>query len=64
MEEYCEPGKIQVSERFKSAVVSQQSLDEVNSWQPIDVSPFKFEERGEIEIKGKGIMKTYFLENN
>jgi len=49
MEEYCEPGKIQVTERFKSSAERQKSAD------------FQFEERGEIDIKGKGLMKTYYL---
>jgi class 3 adenylate cyclase len=54
MESNGNAGKIHVTERFKSLVISRQSLDEVNS-------QFKFIERGEIEIKGKGMMRTYFL---
>ncbi|MFH1052446.1 MAG: adenylate/guanylate cyclase domain-containing protein [bacterium] len=71
MEQYGEAGKIHVTKRFKNKleikansrrqtadrnlVISQQSTVDRN---------FKFEERGEIEIKGKGMMKTYFLMNN
>ena len=50
MEEYGEPGKIQVTERFKKEL-------EINNTNNGNI----FEERGEIEIKGKGKMKTYFL---
>jgi len=46
MESHGLPGRIQVSEDFKNALTN---------------SNFFFEERGELEIKGKGIMKTYFL---
>ncbi len=51
MEEYGQQGKIQVTERFKEKL-------------KIDNGELKieFEERGDIEIKGKGMMKTYFLE--
>jgi len=52
MEEYSEPGKIQVTERFKD-VVNLSDTEHL----------MKFEERGEIEIKGKGLMRTYFLES-
>ncbi len=50
MESHGEAGKIHVSEEFKHAVetVHEPSL--------------RFIPRGEIEIKGKGKMKTYFLE--
>ena len=50
MEEYGVPGKIQVTERFKKKVEIRNEELGIN-----------FEERGEIEIKGKGMMKTYFL---
>jgi class 3 adenylate cyclase/Tfp pilus assembly protein PilF len=46
MESHGEPGKIHVSEDFRNSVGSE----------------FTFIERGEMEIKGKGKMKTYFLE--
>ena len=46
-------GKIQCTERFKEKL---QSTD--------IYSMFRFNERGEIEIKGKGLMKTYLLEAN
>lgn len=47
MESHGEPGKIQVSDNFRRALTG---------------SAFGFEERGEIEVKGKGKMKTFFLE--
>ncbi|MBM2813598.1 MAG: adenylate/guanylate cyclase [Ignavibacteria bacterium] len=50
MEEYSEPGRIQVTERF------MEKLRMKNYELRID-----FVERGEIEIKGKGKMRTYFL---
>ncbi len=49
MESSGEPGKIHCSEEFAYHV---QNRDE----------SFVFEERGEIEVKGKGVMRTYFLE--
>ncbi|MBS1536604.1 MAG: tetratricopeptide repeat protein [Bacteroidetes bacterium] len=49
MESHGEPGKIHVSEEFKNAV--GESL-------------FTFTERSEMNIKGKGMMKTYFLEQS
>ncbi len=46
MESHGEAGKIHASEEFRNSVGSE----------------FIFSERGEMEIKGKGKMKTYFLE--
>ncbi|MFN8360764.1 MAG: adenylate/guanylate cyclase domain-containing protein [Candidatus Kapaibacterium sp.] len=50
MESHGEAGKIHVSEEFKHAVETQ------------NIASLQFIERGEMAIKGKGIMKTYFLE--
>ena len=50
MESHGEAGKIHVSEEFKHAVETQ------------NIASLHFIERGEIDIKGKGTMKTYFLE--
>ncbi|MBS1537975.1 MAG: tetratricopeptide repeat protein [Bacteroidetes bacterium] len=47
MESHGEAGRIHVSEEFKNAVGE---------------SSFNFINRGEMDIKGKGIMKTFFLE--
>lgn len=47
MEQYGAPGKIQVTERFKETLTGSQ---------------YQFEKRGEIEIKGKGKMITWFLQ--
>ncbi|MBK7958937.1 MAG: tetratricopeptide repeat protein [Bacteroidetes bacterium] len=49
MESHGEAGRIHVSEDFKKAL-SNSSLN--------------FIERGEMEVKGKGMMKTYFLNTN
>lgn len=51
MEHHGEAGRIHVSEAFKNAVEKLESG-----------VPLHFEERGEIDIKGKGIMRTFFLE--
>jgi len=51
MEEYGKPGKIQCTERFKNKLTNDNGQLNII-----------FEDRGEIEIKGKGMMKTYFLE--
>lgn len=48
MESHGEAGRIHVSEDFRNALKK---------------SNFQFKERGEMEVKGKGKMKTYFLEN-
>lgn len=45
MESHGEPGKIQVSDDFRNRLPDN----------------FIFEERGELEVKGKGKMKTWFL---
>ena len=45
MESYGQPGRIHVTERIHAKLRGE----------------FLFEERGTIEIKGKGLMKTYFL---
>jgi class 3 adenylate cyclase len=50
MEEYGEAGKIHITERFANSLI--------NSEEKLKIT---FEERGEIEIRGKGKMKTYFL---
>jgi class 3 adenylate cyclase len=50
MESHGEAGKIHCTEEFVRAL----SLSSFPS--------FHFQERGEMEIKGKGMMKTYFLE--
>ena len=46
MESHGEAGKIHVSEEFKNMLGTD----------------FTFTPRGEMEIKGKGMMRTYFLE--
>ncbi|MBK9249531.1 MAG: tetratricopeptide repeat protein [Ignavibacteria bacterium] len=56
MESHGEAGKIHVSEEFMQ-VLSSSSLVSFTSF-----TSFHFQERGEMEIKGKGIMKTYFME--
>jgi tetratricopeptide (TPR) repeat protein/class 3 adenylate cyclase len=53
MEVYGEAGRIHVTERFQEKLgIRNEELG------------IKFEERGEIDIKGKGMMRTYFLKNN
>ncbi|MBS1537715.1 MAG: tetratricopeptide repeat protein [Bacteroidetes bacterium] len=52
MESHGEAGRIQVSEEFRNALISS-TLNEL---------PIQFIPRGEMVIKGKGKMKTYFLE--
>jgi len=52
MESTSEPGRIHVSEAFAHAV-QQIKTD----------GPFSIVERGTVEIKGKGMMTTYWLES-
>ncbi|MFN8360105.1 MAG: adenylate/guanylate cyclase domain-containing protein [Candidatus Kapaibacterium sp.] len=56
MESHGEAGKIHVSEEFKQALQKGPGLL-LESPMSLD-----FQERGEMDIKGKGRMKTYFLE--
>ncbi len=53
MEAHGVIGKIQCTERFANKLTIDNGQLKM-----------KFVERGEIEIKGKGLMKTYFLVNN
>jgi class 3 adenylate cyclase len=55
METNGEPGRIHVSREFAWLLRSRQRLAK-------GTEEFHLEERGEVEIKGKGMMKTYFLE--
>jgi class 3 adenylate cyclase len=48
MESHGEAGRVHVSEAFYESVKGTSVA-------------FTFEERGEIEIKGKGMMRTWFL---
>ena len=74
METTSVTGKIQCTERFKEKVESKKLKDVskkqegiiFNSKEPsgYNLSTFNFVERGEIDIKGKGKMRTYFLESN
>ncbi|MBK9249548.1 MAG: tetratricopeptide repeat protein [Ignavibacteria bacterium] len=59
MESHGEPGKIHVSEEFKQAFMLGSGQNGQSPTSPM--SPL-FTNRGEIDIKGKGIMKTYFLQ--
>ena len=56
MESHGEPGKIHVSEEFKHAVETLYA-------ETLHATSLRFIPRGAMEIKGKGLMKTYFMEN-
>ncbi len=56
MESHGIAGRIHVSEEFAIHLQNRQATTRDNS--PV----FVFEERGEMDIKGKGTMRTYFLE--
>ena len=56
MESHGEPGKIHVSDEFCFHL--QNRIDSTGE----DLGGIRFEEREEMEIKGKGKMTTYFLE--
>jgi len=54
MESTSEPGKIHISEAFATLLPATSSGDSAER-------PFQVMERGTMEIKGKGMMKTYWL---
>ncbi len=56
MESHGEAGKIHVSEEFKQELQKGPGLSQESRMS------LHFQERGEMNIKGKGKMKTYFLE--
>ncbi|MBK9249567.1 MAG: tetratricopeptide repeat protein [Ignavibacteria bacterium] len=56
MESHGEPGRIHVSEEFAFHLQNRMAMT------GDDLGGIVFEERGEMEIKGKGRMKTYFME--
>ncbi|MBK9249547.1 MAG: tetratricopeptide repeat protein [Ignavibacteria bacterium] len=58
MESHGEPGKIHVSEEFMNAFFERTGPG-LSLPSPMSL---RFAERGKMEIKGKGLMKTYFLE--
>ncbi|MBK9249077.1 MAG: tetratricopeptide repeat protein [Ignavibacteria bacterium] len=60
MESHGEAGKIHVSEEFKQAL--QEGLG-LSPKSPKSPKSLHFQARGELDIKGKGKMKTYFLES-
>ncbi len=64
MESHGEADKIHVSEEFKQAFLGADHQEQPHESPTSPTSPksLHFQERGEMEIKGKGIMKTYFLE--
>jgi adenylate cyclase len=66
MEQYGVVGKIQVTERFKEAITNyeRRPFDFAKGDMIKNEKKFKFEERGEIDIKGKGRMRTWFLSDN
>ncbi|MBX7153425.1 MAG: tetratricopeptide repeat protein [Bacteriodetes bacterium] len=65
MESHGEPGKVHVSEEFAKHLTQTLSKGEGLPMQPPSLLRkvgMGFVPRGEMEIKGKGRMKTYFLE--
>lgn len=58
MESHGVPGKIQVTEEFKREVEKQLGEQSTNGKK----EKFTFTSRGQIDVKGKGIMSVYFLE--
>ncbi|MBM2813697.1 MAG: adenylate cyclase [Ignavibacteria bacterium] len=64
METHGVIGKIQCTGRFRDAITNYQLLITNEEETNTSDGQFLFEERGEIEIKGKGMMRTWFLIKN
>ncbi|MBK9249078.1 MAG: tetratricopeptide repeat protein [Ignavibacteria bacterium] len=62
MESHGEAGKIHVSEEFKQALQKGPGLSPESPKSPKSPKSLHFQARGELDIKGKGSMNTYFLE--
>jgi adenylate cyclase len=60
MESTSEPGRIQVSERFASALRTLMGATSTDS-ESLPTPQWSLESRGEIAVKGKGLMTTYWL---
>ena len=60
MESHGEAGKIHVSEEFKHAVETLHATS--LHAETLHATSLQFIPRGEMDIKGKGMMRTYFLE--
>jgi len=61
MEKFGEPGRIHITDRFKAKLTTQNSILNKSMNDVERKEGWSFIERGEIEIKGKGKMKTWFL---
>lgn len=59
MESHGEAGKIHISEDFVNALSLKGSSEVFSDWEKERMRAIP---RGEMEIKGKGIMRTSFLE--
>ncbi len=64
MESHGETGRIHVSEAFMRAATEHSRSEVVKTGHALSLhtATFSFSPRGEMEIKGKGKMKTFFLE--
>ena len=64
MESTCDPGKVHVTEQFAKALSDEKRQEATRGDERLEHGTWNVEPRGTLEIKGKGLMHTYWLVAN